>query len=165
MQFSLCGIELCHGLGKILSRGRRLDGVVSGENFIIHHRSHVVIGDGGRSFPLKSELSHAEPVVTTFLLVEFIAGHTEAEVLVGFTFKVIAGVVGAIGHGQRFGSIVLGEGGNLGVGAGCLVGAFNHHSGRLTVAAISGGVEHAELTNAAFPHINADVVVKSIGRV
>ena len=64
LQFSLCGIELCHGLGKILSRGRRLDGVVSGENFIIHHRSQVVIGDGGRSFPLKSKLSHAEPVVT-----------------------------------------------------------------------------------------------------
>ena len=64
LQFSLCGIELCHGLGKILSRGRRLDGVVSGENIIIHHRSHVVIGDGGRSFPLKSKLSHAEPVVT-----------------------------------------------------------------------------------------------------
>ena len=165
MQFSLCGIELCHGLGKILSRGRRLNGVVSGENFIIHHRSHVVIGDGGRSFPLKSELSHAEPVVTALLLIEFIAGHSEAEVLVGSTFKVIAGVVGACGHGQRFGSIVLGEGSNLGVGAGCLVGAFNHHFGGLTVAGISGGVEHAELTNTAFPHINADVVVKSVGRV
>ena len=127
----------------------------------------MVIGDGGRGLPLDAELGEAEPVVAAFLLVEFIARHAEADILVGSAegAEVVADVVGAVGNGQRVSLVVLGEGGELGVGTGFLVRAFHHDGGRLTIAGVAGGVEDAEYVDACYAGVDADVVVKSVGRV